>query len=114
MAGTGTCREIVQSLNVMAGTTGYGPCQAAAIYAGLSAPYPEVVYSLNIAVGNTLSTLRDLAGVANQLAGTTNLEVQDALDRVATAGSPGNQPGGETWAAITGTWAQQTKTWSAV
>jgi len=112
-------REIVQSLNVLAGssTVIYGSAQAAAIYAGLSKPYPEVVFSLNVKAGNTLPNLREMAGVANQLAGTTGLEVQDALDRLATAslsGGAGNQPGGQTWASILGTWAQQTKTWANI
>jgi len=80
-------REIVQSLNVLAGqtTVKYGPLQAAAIYAGIAAPYPEVVESLNRKAGNKLPNYREMAGVANQLAGTTSLEVQDALDRLATA-----------------------------
>jgi len=113
-------REIVQSLNVLAGssTVIYGSAQAAAIYAGLAKPYPEVVFSLNVKAGNTLPNLREMAGVANQLAGTTGLEVQDALDRLATAsltsGGAGNQAGGQTWASILGTWAQQTKTWANI
>lgn len=89
MARTQPAWEITYSLCKLAGlvnafgTITAGPQQAAAVYAGLGAPYGEVVYSLNIKAGNKLPNFRDLGGVANQLAGTTNLEAQDALSQLA-------------------------------
>lgn len=89
MARTQPAWEITYSLCKLAnlldaqGHVQAGAQQAAAVYASISPPYPEVVDSLNRKAGNHLPNYRDLAGVANQLAGTTNLEAQDALSNLA-------------------------------
>lgn len=89
MARTQPAWEITYSLCKLAnlldafGNVKAGPQQAAAVYAGIAAPYPEIVDSLNRKAGNVKPNYRDLAGVCNQLAGTTNLEVQDALSNLA-------------------------------
>lgn len=82
--------EVTYSLNVLAGTLTangapkYGAAQAAALYAGItSPPWPEVVDSLNRAANNKLPNYQEMNGVCNQLAGTTGLDAQDALSRLA-------------------------------
>jgi hypothetical protein len=89
MARTQPCWELTYSLNALAGTlNGAGritrpAAEAAAIWAGAPKPYPEMVDSLNRKAGNHLPNYLDLNGVCNQLAGTTGLDAQDALSRLA-------------------------------
>jgi hypothetical protein len=81
--------DIIYSLNKLAnklnsyGGITVGPLEAAAAYASIAAPYPEVVESLNRKAGNKQPNFRDLDGVCNQLAGTKDLAAQDALSRLA-------------------------------
>ena len=53
---------------------------AANVYAGTTGL--EVVGALNVAAGNTLPNYRELAGVLNQLAGTTGLGVDEAASQI--------------------------------
>lgn len=109
-------REFTLSLNILAGVTNsaggvtMSATQAANVWAGTTDL--DLLDALNRKAGNKLPNYRDFNGVCNQLAGTTNAEGQDALDRYATAG--GAAYVAKTWATITGTWAAQTKTWAAV
>jgi hypothetical protein len=114
-ARTTNCRELVLSLNVLAGVTNANggvttsAATAANIWAGTTGL--ELLDALNRKAGNTLPNYRDMNAVCNQLAGTTNLEAQDAMDQYATAGGVYVA---KTWSTITGTWAANTKTWSTV
>lgn len=80
-------RTLVYHLNRLAGTLtvddrptleGQG---AANVYAGTSGM--ALVGALNVAAGNTLPNYKELAGVLNQLAGTTGLGVDEAASRIA-------------------------------
>jgi hypothetical protein len=73
--------EINFSLNRLAGTTGLADAGAANVWAGTVGL--ELVGALNVkAVNTTLATYKELAGVCNQLAGTTGLTAADALRRI--------------------------------
>jgi hypothetical protein len=72
--------ELNEAICVKAGTAiGRGSINAANTIAG-STNQP-LVGALNIAAGNKEPNYRELAGVLNQLAGTTNLEAQAAASR---------------------------------
>lgn len=77
---TGT---LTDSLNILAGVSGKTDVEAANLWAGIAKPYMELVGALNRKAGNTLPNYKELAGVCNQLAGTTGLEAVDALSRIA-------------------------------
>lgn len=53
---------------------------AANVWAGTSGL--ELVHALNVKAGNTLPDFKELAGVLNQLAGTTGLEVDGAASNI--------------------------------
>ena len=79
-------RTLVYHLNRLAGTLDANDRPtlevggAANVYAGTIGR--EVVGALNVAAGNSLPDYRDLAGVLNQLAGTTGLGVDEAASQI--------------------------------
>lgn len=83
----GTCPELATSLRTLAGlSAGATPIQSANVWAGWNSTkfgYLELVAALNLKAGNDSSTAakqpKELAGVANQLAGTTGLTTELAM-----------------------------------
>lgn len=80
-------RTLVYHLNRIAGTLTVGDLPtleeagAANAYAGTTGL--DTVGALNVAAGNALPNYRELAGVLNQLAGTSGLGVAEAASRIA-------------------------------
>ena len=74
------CYELHEALCVKAGIPrNSGATKAANVLAGTT--NRETVEALNILAGNPKKAYRELAGVLNQLAGTTGLEAQGAASR---------------------------------
>lgn len=78
-------RTLVYHLNRKAGTLvadlpTLDAAGAANVYAGTTGL--ETVGALNVAAGNSLPDYRELAGVLNQLAGTTGLGVDEAASQI--------------------------------
>lgn len=67
---------LTTSMNRLAKTTGLAAQGAANVWAGTQ--NLELVHALNVKAGNTLPNFLELAGVLNQLAGTTGLGVDAA------------------------------------
>lgn len=84
--GSVNTRTLCYHLNRIAGTLDandrptLAEAGAANDYAGTTGR--EVVGALNIAAGNSLPEWRDLAGVLNQLAGTSGLGVDEAASQI--------------------------------
>jgi hypothetical protein len=82
----GDGRGLVYHLNRKAGTLSavgtptLAADGAANVWAGTTAL--PLVHALNVEAGNTLPNFRELAGVLNQLAGTTGFEVDEAAARI--------------------------------
>lgn len=73
---------LVTSMNRLAHTSGLTATDAANVWAGTSGL--DLVHALNVKAGNALPNYRELAGVLNQLAGTTGLGVDGAAAAIAS------------------------------
>ena len=74
--------ELNRLANITTVTTKWdrGEARAANEYAATSGL--DVVGALNVKAGNAVGSYKDLEGVVNQLAGTTDLGVVEALSRI--------------------------------